>query len=185
MTIYFIQPEGEPFVKIGYSKAKAAFRIMTLQVGNHRKLRLLASVIGTQAQELGLHFLLRQHHCHGEWFHLTPEVEKIISEAKRVRRYRGPTVHELKHHLRLKTPEQRAESDKRRGPRKRTKKDRRMPWDQVAKFYFHKTMSNAELLAIVSKGFTPMSYDTMRRHFGKPRGALVGRPSARRAAPVL
>ena len=79
----------------------------------------------------------------------------------------------------------RAIANERRGPRKRTKKDRRMPWDQVAKFYFHKTMSNAELLAIVSKGFTPMSYDTMRRHFGKPRGALVGRPSASRAATVL
>ena len=76
-------------------------------------------------------------------------------------------------------------ANERRGPRKRTKKDRRMPWDQVAKYYFHPTMSNAELVAIVSKGFTPMSYDTMRRHFGKPRGALVGRPSASRAATVL
>lgn len=184
MILYFIQPEGEPFVKIGYSSVKASSRIRSLQIGNPRKLKLLASVIGTQAQELGLHFLLREHHVHGEWFHLTPEVSAVIAKAKKSRRYRGPTVHELKRSSRLKTPEQRAESDKRRGPRKRTKKDRRMPWDAVAQIYFDKRLGNDQVEKAVATGYSAMSYATMRRHFKAPRGAQVGRPSANRVANV-
>ena len=76
-------------------------------------------------------------------------------------------------------------ADERRGPRKRTKADRRMPWDQVRPHYFNPLISNDQLEVIVAKGFSPMSYDTMRRYFGKPRGAQVGRPSAKRAAMVL
>lgn len=72
-----------------------------------------------------------------------------------------------------------AMANERRGPRKRTKKDRRMPWDQVAKFYFDKTLRNWQVEKAVAKGFEPMSYATMRRHFGK-RDAIVGRPSAQK-----
>jgi hypothetical protein len=90
-----------------------------------------------------------------------------------------------KHRYTLMLETAKALANERRGPRKRTKKDRRMPWDRVAKYYFEPTISNAELEAIVAKGFSPMSYDTMRRHFGKKRGAITGRPSASRAATVL
>ncbi|MDE2106631.1 MAG: hypothetical protein KGL39_55965 [Patescibacteria group bacterium] len=67
--------------------------------------------------------------------------------------------------------------NERRGRRKKTRAERRMPWDQVRKFYFDPLLSNAELEAAVAKGYYPMTYHTMRRYFGKKRGAQVGRPS--------
>lgn len=174
--IYFIQPTGEPFVKIGYSKSKVSERLKCLQTANHRKLILLASAHGTVAQERGLHFQLRAHRLHGEWFHLTQEVQALADTVKKARRYGGPTVHELKRAHRVKTPEQIAEANKRRGPRKRTKKDRRMPWDQAEPHYRNPAMTNAQVEAAVAKGFSQMSYATLRRHFGK-RGTPTGRPS--------
>lgn len=72
-------------------------------------------------------------------------------------------------------------ANERRGPRKRTKKDRRMPWDAVNQLYFDRRLSNAELEAAVCvNGYAPMTYHTMRRHFGVKRGVPVGRPSANR-----
>lgn len=74
-------------------------------------------------------------------------------------------------------------ANERRGPRKRRlKRDRRMPWDQVRQIYFNPLLSNEQVEELVAKGFAPMSYATMRRYFGKPRGAQVGRPSAKRLA---
>lgn len=74
-------------------------------------------------------------------------------------------------------------TNERRGPRKRSRKDPRMPWDQVAALYFDARLSNDELeQAVAVNGFAPMSYHTMWRHFQKPRGAPVGRPSAGRRA---
>lgn len=74
--------------------------------------------------------------------------------------------------------------NERRGKRKKTRAERRMPWDQVRKLYFDPLLSNAELEAAVAKGFYPMTYHTMRRYFGKPRGAQVGRPSKNRKAKI-
>lgn len=71
--------------------------------------------------------------------------------------------------------------NERRGPRK----DRRkacMPWDQAARFYFDPRLRNREVEEAVANGYRPMSYHTMWRHFKKPRGAPVGRPSECRAA---
>jgi hypothetical protein len=76
-------------------------------------------------------------------------------------------------------------ANERRGPRKRTKKDRRMPWDQVLTLYLDPRLSNDELEDVVANGFSRMSYDTMRRHFKRPRGAPVGRPSKQRVAATI
>jgi hypothetical protein len=182
MTIYFVQPEGEPLVKIGYAKSSVAARIKTLQIANHRKLRILAQVSGSMAQERGLHFLLRDHHAHGEWFYLTPEVRKIITKAKKNGDCEGPTIRELKYPLSLKTPEQISASNKRRGPRKMTRAERRMPKDQMAKLYYDKRLSNAELLEAVKAGgkYSAVSITTMWRIFHGKRDAITGRPSKNR-----
>ena len=78
-------------------------------------------------------------------------------------------------------------ANERRGPRKRTKKDRRMPWDQVLKLYLDPRFSNEELeIAITAGGkHSAMSYDTMRRHFGRRRDAPTGRPSKNRQPAIL
>ena len=116
---------------------------------------------------------------------INTEIEKVHSRGAAVLDAATGRTTAGKHRKVLIAEAVKALANERRGPRKRTKKDRRMPWDQVAKYYFEPTISNAELEAIVAKGFSPMSYDTMRRHFGKKRGAITGRPSAKRAATVL
>jgi hypothetical protein len=179
MTVYFIQPENEPFVKIGFSNAPAAQRAYDLQMGNHRRLRIIAELPGTREDEYALHALFKTERLHREWFKFTKRVRKIV-EGLAAGEYQIPPKPKSG-----KTPEQIAASNKRRGPRKRTKKDRRMPWDQVLKLYLDPRLSNDELEDACAKGYSRMSYDTMRRHFKRPRGAPVGRPSANRKPAIL
>jgi len=65
--------------------------------------------------------------------------------------------------------------DEKRGPQKHTKKD--TPWDVVAVHYFNPLLSNAQFAERMG-----VSYHRAWRHFDKPRGAPVGRPSAARIA---
>lgn len=81
----------------------------------------------------------------------------------------------------------RALANERRGPHKKTKRDRRMPEDQMVVLYFDKRLSNAELeAAVTARGkYSEVSYHTMRRIFGRKRDAITGRPSKDRVATIL
>jgi hypothetical protein len=77
MTIYFVQPENEPFVKIGYASNVVA-RVRGLQVSNHKRLVLLGTLRGTVETEQALLRQFRKHLVRGEWFHLVPEIIEAI-----------------------------------------------------------------------------------------------------------
>jgi len=178
MTIYFLQPEGEPFVKIGHAASDVIERLTSLQIGNHRKLKVLAEVSGGRRQEAALHIMFSKEHERGEWFRLTKEVhntiKRIVAGNCQIPDYGNLKKQLLKGRRRKRTKVEMAEANSRRGPQKNRDW---MPWAQVAKFYFDRSLSNAEVERAVAKGFAPMSYFTMRRHFKKPRGARVGRPA--------
>lgn len=80
MTIYFVQPESSPLVKIGFSIGDTKKRVAHLQCGNHEFLRLLATMRGSLATERDLHIKFRKFHRHGEWFVLSPEIAKFIED---------------------------------------------------------------------------------------------------------
>jgi hypothetical protein len=42
--VYFIQPEDDPVVKIGNTINPLADRVLELQTGNHKKLRLIGAI---------------------------------------------------------------------------------------------------------------------------------------------
>ena len=65
--VYFIQQSDGGPIKIGTAKDPEQ-RLAALQTGNPQELRLLGSVLGSRAVELGLHELFRAYRLNGEWF---------------------------------------------------------------------------------------------------------------------
>lgn len=93
--VYFIQAGNEPAVKIGVTIDSLAGRLKQLQTANHCRLRLLGAIdikelrgLTTdnrielwnlaQAIERDLHRTFAQYRMHGEWFHLSPEIDEFI-----------------------------------------------------------------------------------------------------------
>lgn len=80
--IYFVGESpndgGTMAVKVGYSDNPKQ-RLKELQIGNPRKLVLLASVNGTMQQEKSLHHWLRQFSAESnEWFMMVPEIRNMV-----------------------------------------------------------------------------------------------------------
>lgn len=74
--IYFIT-DGE-YVKIGFtSGSDVDNRLNALQIGNARKLTLLATIEGGRESELALHSVFEGLRVRGEWFKLTLPDEMI------------------------------------------------------------------------------------------------------------
>lgn len=76
--IYFIQEDDSGPIKIGKSKEDINIRLSALQVGNPRKLNLLAYFMADHWVEKGLHWLCSDHHIRGEWFEPHPDVIDIM-----------------------------------------------------------------------------------------------------------
>ncbi len=76
--VYFIQEDGGGPIKIGLAR-RIYIRLGSLQVGNHRRLRLVGFLGGKTAYEEGrLHVQFRAHRVRGEWFVPAPEVLDFI-----------------------------------------------------------------------------------------------------------
>lgn len=75
--VYFVQGvDGGP-IKIGYSW-DVQTRVSALGVGSPVRLRVLAVIVGTGADEQELHQLLAVHRLHGEWFAPHSDVLAVI-----------------------------------------------------------------------------------------------------------
>lgn len=75
--LYFIT-DGD-FIKIG-SATNVHKRLIALQIGNPRRLRLLIYFLGIGDQEDSYRFQLNHLHVSGEWLKYTDEVDKLIVE---------------------------------------------------------------------------------------------------------
>jgi hypothetical protein len=76
-VIYFVQPEGRPFVKIGYAGNVWA-RVDGLQTANLDELILLGIMPGELGDETLVHLLFEHTRVRGEWFHYTEEIRSFI-----------------------------------------------------------------------------------------------------------
>ena len=75
--IYFIQPEGESTVKIGYTK-NIKNRIAELQTSNARELKVLLLLPGRLEEEEKYHVMFSDDKVRGEWFYLSTEIKDFI-----------------------------------------------------------------------------------------------------------
>lgn len=77
--IYFIAAGDKPeWVKIGFTAGDPNARLRALQTGCPLKLRLLRAISAPAAAEAEIHDVLRDERGIGEWFRLTPYVERLI-----------------------------------------------------------------------------------------------------------
>lgn len=76
--IYFVQPQGELVVKIGFTSKDPARRIAELQIGNPRELKLLAHCEGSRCDEQAIHRYLDTYRVSGEWFELAGPVTALL-----------------------------------------------------------------------------------------------------------
>ena len=81
--IYFIQPENEPVVKIGYAK-EIKKRLIQLQISNYQKLRLILLVSGDLKKESHFHFMFKDDKINGEWFYLSENIKKYLEQSKNI-----------------------------------------------------------------------------------------------------
>lgn len=81
--IYFIGERGQDVVKIGRTLHDSAKkRLESMQVGNHRELYVIAQIIGPYDLENFLHRVFKSEWIRGEWFKISPEIEKLIDVAR-------------------------------------------------------------------------------------------------------
>lgn len=76
--IYFISDGGNA-IKIGIS-SQVKKRLATISTSNGQKISLIASIVGTKAQERSLHAALGAYHLKGEWFRDRAEVRQAIDD---------------------------------------------------------------------------------------------------------
>lgn len=84
--IYFVEADGH--IKIGFAKNWRS-RITTLQIANHRRLKVVGVIAGSQEQERGLHQRFAHLRSRGEWFQKGEELANYIEKAKVIGRYVG------------------------------------------------------------------------------------------------
>lgn len=79
--IYFIQVENNGPIKIGSAKDPEQ-RLKHLQIGNHKKLNLIAVMHGESPLESKIHRDLKDFRRSGEWFNPTTEVLDYIRDIQ-------------------------------------------------------------------------------------------------------
>lgn len=82
--VYFIYATDAEKVKIGYSDSPES-RLKTLQIGSPVPLHILVTVKGGANLEKKLHEKFSRSHSHGEWFHMSEDIEMYIREVRRDR----------------------------------------------------------------------------------------------------
>ena len=84
MKVYFIQPNGEPVVKIGVS-AVVGGRLSALSTSHYKDLVLLATMDGGVGDERELHKRFAKLRVRGEWFKLEGELKKFVEKLSKVK----------------------------------------------------------------------------------------------------
>lgn len=77
--VYFVEEDERSAVKIGFSSKACHLRLIDLQVGNPRKLRIARTFRGTFLLEQMTHRLLAKHRLCGEWFTRGDEVRSLLA----------------------------------------------------------------------------------------------------------
>jgi hypothetical protein len=76
MAVYVLECGG--FLKVGHSSKSVEARMSELQIGNPKRLRVVAVVEGGPALERRLHNELADYHVGGEWFALCVGSERLL-----------------------------------------------------------------------------------------------------------
>lgn len=79
--VYFIGDPAAQTIKIGYSKNPWA-RVKDLQTGRDDKLSVVATVRTTDVSECRIHDLFAEERQGGEWFTVSPRIQRVIAEIK-------------------------------------------------------------------------------------------------------
>lgn len=77
--VYFAYSPDAKKVKIGYSNSPES-RIQSLQTGSPVPLKIIGTIAGGQDVEKKLHEMFSRDHSHGEWFHMSEEIDRFIKE---------------------------------------------------------------------------------------------------------
>lgn len=81
-VIYFLRPIGmRGPIKIGYSTWPPG-RLHDYMKWSPFPLEIVATIRGGHQDELRFHTLFAAHHSHNEWFHASPELERVIAEIQ-------------------------------------------------------------------------------------------------------
>ena len=81
--VYFVGDGASGAIKIGFTTKCPVHRTKTLQVGNPRQIRYLASFVGTAEDEARMHDRFAAVRVRGEWFKATSELWAVVSECRR------------------------------------------------------------------------------------------------------
>ena len=85
MTVYFIGEVGTEFVKIGMTIREPLKRLLDMQVGNPRELRIIAT--SESHNERDLHVLFKGRRVRGEWFRLSrKDIQDTLRDTARLER---------------------------------------------------------------------------------------------------
>jgi hypothetical protein len=81
--IYVIRVSEEDAYKVGFTAniVKLRQRVNHLQIGNHRQLKVIALIGGTQFHERGLHRQMSEWRLRGEWFRKNPIIDSLLSKG--------------------------------------------------------------------------------------------------------
>lgn len=79
--IYFITQDDQ-FVKIGHTKDSPEKRLVQLQIGNPKQLKLEKVIHGGETKEATLHSRFGPYHERGEWYWLSREIRTYINSQK-------------------------------------------------------------------------------------------------------
>lgn len=77
--VYFIQEGTDGPIKIGFTASNPRARMLALQTGNAKLLRLVAATCGTQQDEQHLHERFASLRMQGEWFRAAPELVGFVN----------------------------------------------------------------------------------------------------------
>lgn len=88
--VYVVQPEQEPFVKIGFTASPMSARLADLQVGNPRALRVIERIPADEMADEGtIHVILDEYRVRGEWFRYEGDVFSMVTYIGRLRELRS------------------------------------------------------------------------------------------------
>jgi hypothetical protein len=75
--VYFVREDGDGPIKIGHAKT-VLFRLVSLQTGNPRALRVIATMNGPRKMESAIRRRFNHLRMRGEWFHADKELLNFI-----------------------------------------------------------------------------------------------------------
>jgi hypothetical protein len=80
-SLYIVQAGVNGPVKVGITD-NVPKRLIGIQTGNHERVHLLATIPGGRFDEMALHFGLRAHRIHGEWFRWNVVTKSVVERFR-------------------------------------------------------------------------------------------------------